>query len=249
MPRRRNQFLTTLFLILVIAGCTTDEMAEQAAVDSTSASELEKAVDDSDSLKVPEPATAAPMALHTPKQATPAVATRAEPEQTDLVSTPITTVELASIEDAGQIYAAAIRHMYTLDNSFGEPGEPPEFPLVYIVSTTDDGTLLQAPATSPQELAPELQKIIEAELADMLFAIIWIERFGAAPVDSNNGLIAEGKGIVLTMGNILPQENGTVHLPFYMVCGSLCLSGKTYVLERIDGAWQITGSVGLEVQG
>ncbi len=48
---------------------------------------------------------------------------------------------------------------------------------------------------------------------------------------------------------ILPQEVGTVHLPFYMLCDSLCLSGKTYVLEGVDGVWQVTGSVGAEVEG
>ena len=125
----------------------------------------------------------------------------------------------------------------------------PEFPLVYIVSTTDDGTLLYAPATPPQKLAPELRGAIEAELADMLFEIIWVENLEEAPVNSSSGMIVEVQGIVITMGNILPQEDGTVHLPFYMLCGSLCLSGKTYVLEEVDGVWQVTGSVGVEIAG
>lgn len=65
----------------------------------------------------------------------------------------------------------------------------------------------------------------------------------------SNEMIAEGQGIFITPGNILPQNDGTVQLPFYMLCGSLCLSGKVYVLGKIDGAWRVTGNVGVEVMG
>ena len=65
----------------------------------------------------------------------------------------------------------------------------------------------------------------------------------------SNGMIAEGQGIVITRGNILPQDDGTVQLPFYMLRGSLCLSGKVYVLGKIDGAWRVTGNMRVEVMG
>jgi hypothetical protein len=117
------------------------------------------------------------------------------------------------------------------------------------VSTTDDGTPLNAPATPPQKSTPELQQGITAELADMSFEIIRIERFSEASMDNCTGMIAEGQGIIITMGNILLREDGKVHLPFYMVRGSPCVSGKTYVLEKVGGAWQVAGSVGTEVQG
>ena len=80
---------------------------------------------------------------------------------------------------------------FSNDHSFDDPQK---FPLVYIVTTTDDGTTLDVPATSP-------------------------------------------------------QNDGTVQLPFYMLCGSVCLSGKVYVLGKIDGAWRVTGNVGVEVTG
>ncbi len=249
MIKRGTQFFVTLMLILMAAGCTPVETSEQAAADSTPVGEFEQIVADSRAVEGSEQATAASTPVDTVEQAAPVNTAVAEPEQTATVSTPVDTLEPMSGYEAGQIYAAAIRQMYTIDFSFGEPGEPPEFPLVYIVSTTDDGTLLYAPATPAQKLAPKLRQAIEAELADMLFEIIWVESFDEAPVGSSNGMIAEGQGIVITMGNILPQEDGTVHLPFYMLCGSLCLSGKTYVLEEVDGGWQVTGSVGAEIEG
>ena len=36
-------------------------------------------------------------------------------------------------------------------------------------------------------------------------------------------------------------------LPVFMVCGGLCALGKIYVLSEVDGAWQVTGSVGMEI--
>ena len=63
----------------------------------------------------------------------------------------------------------------------------------------------------------------------------------------SNGQIAEGEGIYITLGNLYPQDDGTVQLPIFMLCGGLCALGKTYVLSHIEGAWQITGSTGIEI--
>jgi hypothetical protein len=56
--------------------------------------------------------------------------------------------------------------------------------------------------------------------------------------------VAEGKGIVITLGNIHHQNDGTVQLSFFMTCGGLCGIGKVYVLGEAGGAWRVTGSVG-----
>lgn len=150
----------------------------------------------------------------------------------------------ADAGDDAQIYAAAIRQIYNVDHSFGQP---PGWPLVYVVSTTEDSAMVDAPTAPSQTLSPKLQEAITAELSDQPFELIWIDSSDEAPVDPSNGQIAEGDGIVITLGNIHPQDDGSAQLPFFMTCGGLCGIGKTYVLERAGDAWAVTGSVGPEI--
>lgn len=149
-----------------------------------------------------------------------------------------------SAADEAQIYAAAINQIYTVDHSFGEP---PGWPLVYVVSVTDDSVMVDAPTAPSETLSPALQEAITAELADQPFEVIWIESQDEAPIDPTNGRVAEGEGIIITLGNIHPQGNGSVQLPFFMICGGLCGIGKTYVLSQAGDGWQVTGSTGPEI--
>jgi hypothetical protein len=151
---------------------------------------------------------------------------------------------LASTDEA-QIYAAAIRQIYNVDHSFG--GESPGWPLVYVVSVTDDSVMVDAPTAPSKTLASTLQEAITAELADQPFELIWIQSRQEAPIDPSNGQVAEGEGIIISLGNLHPQDDGSVQLPFFMTCGGLCGIGKTYVLNRAGDAWQVTGSTGPEI--
>jgi hypothetical protein len=227
-----TNFLLVLMLILAASACTPLNLPGQAADDSTLVEVSDQVADGS-------------TPMDTPGQTVTATAPVDTPEPVVTVTVPVDTPEPVSSDDARQIYATAVRQVYTVDHSFG--GDPPDFPFVYIVTTTDDGSLLDAPATPPQKLSAELQQAIEAGLTDLPFEIVWVESLDDVPVDPNNGAIAGGQGIVITLGNILPQNDGSVQLPFYMVCGGLCALGKTYVLNQIDGVWQVTGSVGVEI--
>ncbi|NCF68905.1 MAG: hypothetical protein GWP61_23330 [Chloroflexi bacterium] len=150
----------------------------------------------------------------------------------------------AETGDDAQIYAAAIRQIYTVDHSFGQA---PGWPLVYVVSVTEDSAMIDAPGAPSQTLPVETQEAITAELAGEPFELIWITAFDDAPIDPANGQIAGGDGIIISLGNIHPQEDGTVQLPFFMTCGGLCGIGKTYVLQRAGGEWAVSGSVGPEI--
>ncbi|MGB3713075.1 MAG: hypothetical protein WA996_01475 [Candidatus Promineifilaceae bacterium] len=143
-----------------------------------------------------------------------------------------------------QIYATAIRQIYTVDHSFSEP---PLWSLIYLVSTTNDSVMLDAPTGPPQNLPAALQKEIQAELADLPGELIWIDSLDDVLIDPADGQIAQGEGIVITLGNIHPQEDDSVQLPFFMTCGGLCGIGKTYTLNQLEGVWQMTGSVGPEI--
>jgi hypothetical protein len=119
--------------------------------------------------------------------------------------------------------------------------------VAYLVTTTEDLVYADAPTAPARKLPADLQEAITAELADEWYKLIWIEAFDDAPIDPSNGEIAEGDGIVITLGNIHPQEDGSVQLSFFMTCADMCGFGKTYVLKRNQGIWQIIGSVGPEI--
>jgi len=52
------------------------------------------------------------------------------------------------------------------------------------------------------------------------------------------------RAIVLRLGPLAPQRDGSLHIPASYTCGGLCGSGSTHVLELQDGRWVVTGSAG-----
>jgi hypothetical protein len=243
---RTNLTLTALILFLALSGCKTVPTEATVAVDEKPLEISEPAAGDGAAAGTPTIQPAVTDTLPAPTQAP--TLTAQPTEEPNPTGTLALTPEPLSTEVQGQIYAAAIRQMVGVEHSFG--GDPPEKSLVFIRAITDDGSLLYAPLTEEQQLPAELRQAIEAKLADQPFKIVWVKDIDEVPVEESGGIdIARGEGIFVTPGNILPQPDGTVHLPLYMLCGTLCLSGKTYVLEAVEGAWQVTGSVGAEVQG
>ncbi|MFC1921658.1 hypothetical protein ACFLY4_00070 [Chloroflexota bacterium] len=90
-------------------------------------------------------------------------------------------------------------------------------------TTIQDSGMVDAPTATLQKLPTDLQEAITAELADELFELIWVEAFDDASIDPTSGQIAEGDGIIITLGNIHPQDDGSVQLPFFMTCGDCCV--------------------------
>ena len=150
----------------------------------------------------------------------------------------------AENNDNAQIYAAAIREIQAIARSSV---------LVYLVTTTEDLVYADAPTAPSQKVPVELQEAITAELAGERYELIWIEAFDDAPIGPTNPKIAEGwhiaegDGIIITLGNIHPQDDGSVQLSFWMTCADVCGVGKTYVLNEYSNNWHVTGSVGPEI--
>lgn len=144
----------------------------------------------------------------------------------------------ADTRNYAQIYATAVREIHAI---------APSSERVYLVTTTEDLVYADAPTAPSQKLPADLQEAVAAELAAERYQLIWIEAFDHAPIDPTNGEIAQGDGIVITLGNVHPQEDGSVQLSFFMTCADLCGFGKTYVLNQNSGVWQIIGSVGPEI--
>jgi hypothetical protein len=71
---------------------------------------------------------------------------------------------------------------------------------------------------------------------------VWVDDIDEAPRDDRSTVL--NGGAVFTLGNVHPQKDGSV-----IVSGSLYFSmlgggGKTYLLQQVDGVWQIVGDTG-----
>jgi ABC-type transport system involved in multi-copper enzyme maturation permease subunit len=148
------------------------------------------------------------------------------------------------LEDQVAIYAAAARRIYQKDNTMD--ASAPRFPVVYLVSITNDrvGDPKQ-PDAGPISLDPDLRKGIAAAMSDLPARIIWSLTLDEIPKDSKSGAI-QGDGMAITFGNIQIQPDGRVQLPASVYIASMMAGGQTYVLEKVNGEWQITGTTGTQ---
>ncbi len=67
-----------------------------------------------------------------------------------------------------------------------------------------------------------------------------------APTDAKNGTIANGKGAIITFGNVHLQKDGSVQVSASLYFASLGGTGKTYILTKVNGVWTVTGSTGVQ---
>lgn len=82
--------------------------------------------------------------------------------------------------------------------------------------------------------------------------------FGGPPREPGLGLPARGcaqgcphrevagHGAMVTLGNISPQADGTVHVPASIHVADLAATGLTYVLQKVDGVWVVKGNTGVQ---
>jgi hypothetical protein len=145
--------------------------------------------------------------------------------------------------DEVAVYSAVIRRIYTQDDTFGGTLNPPT---VYLVSTTDDGVgdpdIEQA---EPQAISQTVQAGIVEALADLPAEFIWIEDAAAVPVEADTGAVA-GDGVIVSLGNIHQQDDGSALVSGSIFIAMLAAGGQTYIVEQVDGAWQITGTTGVQ---
>ena len=139
------------------------------------------------------------------------------------------------------IYTAVVRQLYTVDHTFGS--EPPNFRIIYLVEATNDRA--GGPSilwTESKRLLESVQVTITAALDDLTAKVEWVEHFSEVPFNSNSTV--KGNGAVITLGNIHFQEDGTALVSGGIYFANLAAGGRTYIVERIDGVWQIVGDTG-----
>lgn len=145
--------------------------------------------------------------------------------------------------DEVAIYSAVIRRIYTQDDTFGGTLNAPT---VYVVSVTDDGIGdPDAGRSEPRSISPAVQEGIVEALADLPADIIWVDDAAAVPVEAETGAVS-GDGVIVTLGNIHEQEDGSALVSGSIFIASLAAGGQTYILEQVDGVWQITGTTGVQ---
>jgi hypothetical protein len=145
-------------------------------------------------------------------------------------------------QDTIAIYQTVITQIYQSDDTFGGTLEKP---ILYLVRTTNDATgdpYLQR--SSSVVLSEMVQQDITAALSNLPTTIIWVDSFDQVSLDSAGAV--DDKGVIITLGNINYENNDKALLAASIYVASLAAGGKTYVVEKKDGIWVITGTTGGE---
>lgn len=138
------------------------------------------------------------------------------------------TTATLSDGDQAAIYAAVARQLYTVDHTFGEP---PNFPVVYLVG--DENTHVEE----------SVQTSVVTALDDLPAVFVWVASRTEVSLDDETGGV-EGGGAIFTLGNIKPQDDGSVQVSASLYFANLGAGGRTYVLKRVNGSWSVVGDTG-----
>jgi len=146
----------------------------------------------------------------------------------------------SAISDNAQvaIYAAVARQLYMVDHTFGD--DPPNFPTVYLLGDT------YSPAAGDNyiDIEESVKTAVITALSDLPAQFIWVQHRDEVPIDEVTGGVG-GNGVIITLGSIEPQEDGTVQVTASIYIGNLAAGGTTYVLEKVNDSWRIIGNAGV----
>ncbi len=143
-------------------------------------------------------------------------------------------------EDEAGIYAAVVRQLYTVDHTFGS--NPPNWPIIYLVRGRGVVEAETARAGSPH-LSPSVRAAVVAALTDLPAETKWIDSADDVFVDSETGQV-EGNGAIITLGKFDLQGDGSVQVEVSLYFANLGGAGMTYIVEKVDGIWKVTGDTG-----
>jgi ABC-type transport system involved in multi-copper enzyme maturation permease subunit len=116
---------------------------------------------------------------------------------------------------------------------------------LYVVSKTNDKT--GSPDTQdagPQAISPEIQSGLARPLADLAPRLTWVNGIEEIKLVPPDDAVPEG-GLLINLGNIQVQFDGSVLVPVSVYQTSLSGGGQTYQLaQRSNAGWQVVGTVG-----
>lgn len=142
--------------------------------------------------------------------------------------------------DEPAVYATVIERIYTVDDTFGGELQPTQ---VYLLSQTDDmiggPDIEQMPGTA---VGAATQQAIVAELAHLPAQWTWVGDRAEVPLTAEGEV--EGGGVIITLGNIHPQADGTLMVPGSIYIANLAAGGQTFILTPTDAGWTVTDTTG-----
>jgi ABC-2 type transport system permease protein len=195
----------------------------------------------------------------------PGIAQRVIVERVPLDEVPVVKPELAppsisdpvegqagsiiDLQESGpaEIYSAVVREFYTVDHTYGIA---PNFPVIYLLKNTDDTTGdPDAPKSEsvriPDEVQTQISELLSGEAGAGLPAdIIWVESVDEVPYTATDTV--EGGGALIRLGNIIFQTDGSAMVSGSLEIAALAATGKTYILNSVDGDWIVTGNTGVQ---
>ncbi|WP_413767353.1 hypothetical protein [Rhodococcus pyridinivorans] len=144
--------------------------------------------------------------------------------------------------EQSQIYSAALHQLILVDNPFATA--PTQVGAVYIV----DGPASRSAEMSTVVDGPAFDTDLKNEIAAQSADLPPVE-FTADPQQyadpARQGLTGvTDDGVIVGLSPTRRQDDGTVHLGAGLWCGLDCGLGLTYVLDRVDGQWTVTGTTG-----
>ncbi|MDD5537396.1 MAG: hypothetical protein PHF12_00340 [Candidatus Omnitrophica bacterium] len=150
-----------------------------------------------------------------------------------------------SLDDQTSIYAVVVRQLATRDDTFGGKLKPST---LYIVRETNDKAGdPTGPDTFSTTIPQSAQNKITETLRDLASNVMWIDKFEDAEFEEGENSPAKSVkdgGAIITLGNARLQKDGSAQVAGCIYVGSLAAGGATYVLEKKDGVWEITGTTG-----
>lgn len=143
-------------------------------------------------------------------------------------------------DDGPEIMAAALVELITKDHTFGDG--PPPFTVYLIQDHTDPsaGDPTAPGGQTSRNLTEEERNAIEGAVAEY-GSVRWIDD----PADwrTQDLMPTIAGAVILGVGEPLVDED-TALVPVSLWCSGLCGTWFTYRLDRVDGAWTVTGIEG-----
>lgn len=130
--------------------------------------------------------------------------------------------------EESQLYSAALHQLVLVDNPFARSPSPVGY--VFVVDGSQFDTDLKNDITAQSGDLPSVEFIASPDQrAD-------VGRQGLTGVEND--------GVIIELDPTQRQDDGRAHAGVRLWCGIDCGIGLTYVLERIDGQWTVTGTTG-----
>jgi hypothetical protein len=122
--------------------------------------------------------------------------------------------------------------------------------VIYLLKNTDDTTgdpdaPKREPVRIPDEVQTQISELLSGEAGAGLPAeIIWVESIEEVPYTKTDTV--EGGGALIRLGNIIIQTDGSAMVSGSLEIAALAATGKTYILNSVDGNWKVTGNTGVQ---